>query len=33
VDWAAGWLTQPLMDSVGVESLDPGLFGIDEDTD
>ena len=33
VDWAAGWLTQPLMDNVGVESLDQGLFEIDEDTD
>ena len=33
VDWAAGWLTQPLMESVGVESLDQGLFGIDENTD
>ena len=32
-DWASGWLTQSLMDSIGVESPDAGLLGVGDDTD
>ncbi|MCH1523338.1 MAG: CvpA family protein, partial [Arenicellales bacterium] len=32
-DWASGWLTQSLMDSIVVESPDAGLLGVGDDTD
>jgi membrane protein required for colicin V production len=33
VDWASGWLTQPLMEGIGIESLDRDVLGVDSSTD
>jgi len=33
VDLVSGWLTQPLLDSIAVESLDTSLFGVEDDAD